>query len=309
MSAGERLAALCELGYTAKQASFIEIAAPYGYFLRRHVNTFLQRECGAIAEAFIRRATEKGHAAAHRCGARTVLYHLCGRAIYAALGDEENRNRRRHALATVKRRVMALDFVLGLRETYVPGFAAEKRELLQRSSKERLDIQAVQRLVTDRLPVFEAADTVGVVYVDEGATTLSGFNTFLETHENLFTVLDRVHVVYVTSTGHRLSRAERTFTRFLESLRRRQADSERLLAHFQDRHLFETGRFSGFDQSRLDQFRRERAEFSANVYNRRYAEWVEAGCGGTTAAGASGALTFSTTLLNYDYSFLGSWER
>src|SRR5262249_52289921 len=152
---------------TLREAGFILLVAAFGYFLRRQFNAFTGKECGAIGEAFIRRAIANGHVAPHRLGTRTILYHLCGRPVYAALGNAEDRNRREHAVITVKRRVMALDFML---DSARQATTADKQvELFRKYASAEIDEQAMNRLGSERWPVYETTEGLGIAYVDEGA--------------------------------------------------------------------------------------------------------------------------------------------
>ena len=56
----------------------------------------------------------------------TKLYHLCSRPFYAAIGEEDNRNRRERPPFAIKNRVMGLDFVLGHSENHYLATEREK---------------------------------------------------------------------------------------------------------------------------------------------------------------------------------------
>jgi hypothetical protein len=102
------------LGYTERESAFVAIASVHsGYFLRRQFNTFIGRECGALGQQFIDRSLRLGHVKVMTGWGNRVLYHFCARAVYAQLGETDNRNRRTHGADTIRRRLMILDYVIG----------------------------------------------------------------------------------------------------------------------------------------------------------------------------------------------------
>src|SRR5689334_1466191 len=109
----ERIQALERLGYSEREAAFLCIAALHGgYFLRRQYAQFLGKSVGGTAAALIEKVLTKGHARGTTFAAGTHIYHLCARPFYAAIGQEDNRNRRLREPATIKNKLMGLDFVL-----------------------------------------------------------------------------------------------------------------------------------------------------------------------------------------------------
>src|SRR5689334_23975110 len=87
--------ALERFGYTSRQAAFLALVARHGgYFLRRQYVAFTGQSHGLATVRFLRRLVERRHA-------RTLstldgaVFHLSARPLYAALGEEHNRNRRR----------------------------------------------------------------------------------------------------------------------------------------------------------------------------------------------------------------------
>jgi hypothetical protein len=110
----ERVAAVAALGFTARQARFLTLVALHScYCRRRQYGTFAGLGYGKNVRGFLdglvdrqlaRRVTfrpDRGH-----------VYHLFARSIYAALQQEDNRNRRYASPALIARKLMVLDFVL-----------------------------------------------------------------------------------------------------------------------------------------------------------------------------------------------------
>jgi hypothetical protein len=110
----DRAASVAALGFTARQARFLTLVALHsGYCLRRQYSAFGALSSGKNVRNFLdglvdrqvaRRVTfraDRGH-----------VYHLFARSIYAALQQEDNRNRRYASPALIARKLMLLDFVL-----------------------------------------------------------------------------------------------------------------------------------------------------------------------------------------------------
>src|SRR4051794_3363080 len=92
----ERIAALQRFGYSTREAEFLILAGLHGgYFLRRQYGAFLGKPLGGTAAAFIDKAIATGHITVGTYANNTQVYHLGARPFYAALGQEDNRNRRR----------------------------------------------------------------------------------------------------------------------------------------------------------------------------------------------------------------------
>src|SRR5258707_11863470 len=109
----EREKALQRFGYTEREAHFLCMAALHGgYFLRRQYDGFLGRPDGGNATQLVEKALAKGHAKSFAYRHKVNIYHLCARAFYSALGQEDNRNRRLRQPFTIINKLMALDFVL-----------------------------------------------------------------------------------------------------------------------------------------------------------------------------------------------------
>jgi hypothetical protein len=110
----ERAAPLEALGFTAREAAFLAIVVLHsGYCLPRQYGAFAGLKHGKTVVAFMDGLVERKLAdrivfRADRGG----IYHVFGRRLYAALQQEDNRNRRHASPPVMARKLMALDFVL-----------------------------------------------------------------------------------------------------------------------------------------------------------------------------------------------------
>jgi hypothetical protein len=299
-------------GYTEREAVFLGLAAFLsGYFLRRHFNAFIGKECGALAQRFISRSIRLGHIRAIPALGNRVFYHVCSHSLYAALGDPENRNRREHRPETIRRRLMALDFcllnsgarcllterekldhfvTLGVDEEYLPVATPGSK---------------AKRYFADKQPVCISADCgIQFAFVDEGLRTLSQWALFLKAHRELLRRVEKAEVVYGGCDSERFRAAENLFRRMIAG----QTDSgttdvSRLKRYFLSRKLFEEKRFESFNQSRLDELREDRRVFAGASVQDQYSRWLADGDPALTGL-KSPVPEFRTQLLPYLYDWL-----
>ena len=104
---------ISHLGYSEREATFLYTVGAYsGYFLRRQFNAFVQRERGAIATHFLRKAKRFGHVREIQCEPGRSLYQLYSRPLYRVLGGSDSQNRRAKSTREIRRRLILLDYVL-----------------------------------------------------------------------------------------------------------------------------------------------------------------------------------------------------
>jgi hypothetical protein len=100
-------------GYNEREAAFLCRAALHGgYFLRRQCAGFMGIETGGTVNALAEKLLEQNHARTLTALNNTKIYHLASRPFYTSIGEPDNRNRREHAPAAIKTRLMGLDFAL-----------------------------------------------------------------------------------------------------------------------------------------------------------------------------------------------------
>src|SRR5687767_612949 len=127
----ERGHVLERFGYTARQAQFLGLVAGHGgYFLRRQYVAFTGRPHGLAAVRFLAHTVARGHVCVLPYGRRGHVFHLSARPLYAALGEEHNRNRRKVEWDAVIRKLMTIDFVLAQPEAAFWATEKEKSALL-----------------------------------------------------------------------------------------------------------------------------------------------------------------------------------
>ena len=108
-----RCQALEMLGYTPRQAQFLVLVALHGgYFLRRQYVTFTGTPHGQATVRFLAQCVAREHVRMLPYGRHGHVFHLYARPLYAAIGEEDNRNRRPAEWDAVIRKLMTVDFVL-----------------------------------------------------------------------------------------------------------------------------------------------------------------------------------------------------
>ena len=267
----------------------------------------------------------------------TKIYHLRSRPFYTSIGEPDNRNRREHAPAAIKTRLMGLDFALANPEHQYLATEREKlnyftdtlgiplSDLPWKRYLSRKSRSTTTRYFVDKYPIFlkesgevERVATVSFCFVDPGSTTLSSFETYLEQYASLWRHLTAFEVVYVADIQRLQAAAERKFKAFLGRSENRPYSSEapigkRLIEHFEARFLYEQGDLSSFSREKLIRLRKETAEFSAPKYQELYQHWkaganppANPSSAPSSPSPGSSSPKFSAYLVGHDYSFFGS---
>src|SRR5258708_10589013 len=190
--------ALTSFGYTVSEAGFLYIVAMHsGYFTARQFLAFVDAKRGYRTHSLAQKLITQGHATMREYRRNGCVYHLYSRKLYAQLGDENLRNRRRHRLEAIRTRLLALDFILGNQVYQYLETEAEKLAYFcdqLHIEKACLPVKLYMggpgsrptlRYFVDKFPLFMSSPSPGfspVVsfsYVDTGLEKLTGFVTHL----------------------------------------------------------------------------------------------------------------------------------
>lgn len=299
---------LLGLGYTEREAAFLRLAAlQSGYFVRRQFNEFNGRECGAVCQRFISRSLDRGHIKPLDALGGRVVYHVCSSQIFARLGDPDNRNRRDHQNDTVRRRLMALDYVLQRREEDWLLTEHEKFEFLSKAQTAGTAAEILaggaKRMFGDNQPI-SGGRYPKFGFIDDGLRTLSSWELFLRDHRLLLQNLDQAEVVFASADLGRVQGAENLFRRLVAGeVARGRIDSARLARFFEARKLFEAKRYEHFDKGRLDELREDKRVFAGQQFELLFQRWQEQG---DSALGAlqSSRVRFCSQALPNKYEWL-----
>ena len=308
MTLAEQTNALELFGYTAREASFLVTAALHsGYFVMRQ----LTPHRGKVAERFERKMVSYQHASVSRCGSNTHLFHLRAKSLYRALGQENNRHRRGHSPFHVRAKVMGLDYVL-----QHPGFRflpTEEEKLTffcneRNLSKSLLPTKTyagkgseTDRFFVDKYPIRVDPETgnVSFCFIDDGAFSCLGFDTWLGQYALLARQMSGVEIVYVSGNPTTFEAARKQFEKQFSTVTSG-ATSADLLAYFELRKDFDGAGFRGRSQAVLDTMKRLRRTFSDTRFDGEYTSWLS----GSQPVQSGPKITFSTYYLNHSYRFL-----
>ena len=200
-------------GYTEREAAFLYLAALHsGYFLRRQYLRFIERGRGALAAQFLRRAFALGHIQSIACGQARFIYHLRAAAIYDVVGLAASQHRRLKGDASIKSRLMVLDFVLDhLDEPMLDTRESKCRYFTSLVGIEENRLPAVHgALFGDDFPVL-LGEPLRFTFVDEGTLSSSAFERFLSRYRAVFDALPGFTLLYVTDSIQNADRARATF--------------------------------------------------------------------------------------------------
>ena len=292
----ERIDSLQELGYTKREAAFLSLAALHsGYFLRRQYQAFAGYR-GQVEERFLGRAESLGHIRSAVYSNRTEVYHVFARALYRAIGEEDNRHRRPRPNFSIKAKLMTLDFVLahqGLQflaterdklDYFCGQFSIDRTMLPGKTYSSGPSSAQTRRYFIEKYPVFlskadaPARAVVSFCYVDEGVLSSSGFTGFLTRYSRLFVALARFRLVYVAAEHRPFRRAGHAFDRFAEALRNPEAATPggQMGEYFDLRHLLETRQYGHLNKAKLDRLRDLSQRFQHPATESRFQDWSKA---------------------------------
>ena len=293
MTFDQRVEIIARLGFTPRQARFLTLVALHsGYCLRRQYATSAGVECGKNVTEFLERLVARD--VARRITFRRDrghIYHLFARSIYAALEQDDNRNRRYASPALIARKLMLLDFVLTQpdRDWYVTE--TEKVDLfaghlgVPMHALPHRTYEAVRRLAgptvrycVQKLPIFLTRNPTRVHFVCL-VTDPSGrdIGLFIREHYPLLTQL-AAHTLVVVRPAHvandhdcraaceRAMRAMITAPRAL--------DDATLHWFFDARRRIEQGELRTLSIADIDRYRACRTR-AGGTLDALYVQWME----------------------------------
>ena len=206
------------LGYSEREAAFLYTVAVYsGYFLRRQFNLFVQRERGAIATQFLRKARRRGHVREIQCEPGRSLYQLHAKSLYRIVSQEDSQNRRAKGTREIRRRLIVLDYVLAHlgKEEFLDSKLSRRTFFARLGMKPEVLASAAE--FGDLMPVTVRRTanrpTVCFTFIDEGHRSTAKFERFLRTHDRLLCSLLDFAVIYVATTPRNFEHAQRLFER------------------------------------------------------------------------------------------------
>ena len=325
MTFDDRVAALEFLGLTPRQTRFVATVALHsGYCLRRQYSAFSGLAYGKNTRDFLD-ALVAGDVAVRESYElnRGHVYHLRAKAIYEAIGQEENRNRRCTSPALVARKLLLLDFVISRPD--VEWHATEQDKVALFRNRYRIpeaqlphriypssgrDVAPTRRYFIHKQPICVAGDppVVHFVYaVQEGSG--QAFKQFLWDHAGLLPRLPAWAVVAICPVRRPgLAACAAIFEKFLSgALRPATAGrAEDLRWYFAMRRAVEQRDRSALSVSKIGRFHQARRQFAGSVFDALYAAWLADGDAvleGTQEQGVLPVRTDAGRLITHELPF------
>jgi hypothetical protein len=223
------LANLRAFGYIKVEARFLYIAATHsGYFTVGQFLSFAKASYGKGSARFVEKLFALGHASVQRYRRNGRLYHLDCRQIYAAIGKDYLRRRRKHELRFIRTRLLALDFILAHAEENYFETAADKRRYFVEGCK--VDPQLFSRTggnkhaitFADGFPLCIAYTApaydpvVNFTYIDPGHRSIDPYIAHLRRYRPLFRQLRSLQFFYVATKRGRHQEAGELFSMLVQ---------------------------------------------------------------------------------------------
>jgi hypothetical protein len=207
-----QLAKLRTFGYTEVEARFLHIAATHsGYFTVRQFLSFAQARYGKRNARFVEKLLTLGHASVQRYRHNGRVYHLDCRQIYAAIGKDYLRGRRKHELRYIRTRLLGLDFILTHPEENYFETAEAKRRYFVEGCKVDPKLFATAGGNTHAItfadgfplciayPAPEYDPVATLTYIDPGHRSVDPYIAHLRRYRPLFRQLPRLQFFYVAT--------------------------------------------------------------------------------------------------------------
>ena len=151
----ERAKVLVPLGFTERQARFLATAVVHsGVFVGRQYAAFAGITHGQKVHDFLEKLLVRRFVTPIELGStgRTRIFHVHHKPLYAAIGEPDNRNRRRVTIDRAIERLMVLDGVLADRSLTWLGSEREKRRHFKQRLGDSLRDDEYPRLVFGKRP-------------------------------------------------------------------------------------------------------------------------------------------------------------
>lgn len=288
MSNTDRVPRVMALGFTERQARFlVTVMLHGGVCIQRQYCTSAQLVHGDKTRTFFRDLVARRYATAYPCGRRGArLYHVHSRALYAAIGEPDDRNRRRGSVSRAIESLIVLDAVLGAPSVRWLATAQEKVTYFTQTTRLRPDdlpqlvfqngSSRTVRHFPDKLPIgiHPDRDTHEFVYVVNRHVPVD-FRPYLYRHARLLSALP-AWIIRLFVPPH-LHEAAVPFQRACEEeLGTRLAPStvEELRWYFQTRRALSKNLQQDVDRERIGRARRA---FGAPRYRVLYRHWLTHG--------------------------------
>ena len=332
MTMEQRIRSVANFGYTEAEARFLCLVALHGgYFVRRQFLYSAGCELGKRAQDFIDKLTARKHARREVYREDRHLFRLHYKPIYAAIGEEDNRNRREHQPATIRLRLMGLDFVLEHPEHQFLATQQDKLRYFFETRKIKAELlpsraysvndSFIVRHFVDGFPMFQSTgdpSAISFTYADDGQLTTAAFRSYLGQYHRLFQAVGPMGLVFLTRSPDRFERAQKVLDRFRDRLAqgaKPSIDIDRLLAHFPHRLLAERRETRQLNKAQMDQLGMDLDTFDAPEFRRLFELWKHDGGDAVRTELTLDRdlqqplnINFTACILEHDYDLFGTLQ-
>ncbi len=156
------------------------------------------------------------------------------------------------------------------------------------------------RYFVDKYPIRidPATGQVAFCFVDDGAFSELGFDTWLAQYDSLIRAVEGSEVVFVSVNLSRFESARKTLERHF-STAKSGSDPAELLAYFELRKDIDAVGLRGRTQAAMDIWKRLRKTYAGADFETQYAAWLA----GAAIVAPGPAMAVSTYHLNHSYAF------
>jgi hypothetical protein len=286
-----QIEALTAFGYTVSEARFLYIVAMHsGYFTARQFLVFVDAKRGYRTHSLAQKLITQGHATMREYRRNGCIYHLYSRKLYAQLGHENLRNRRRHRLEAIRTRLLALDFILvNQGHEYLETEAEKVAYFCDQLHIEKACLPVklymggptstpALRYFVDKFPLFMSSPRPGfspVVtfsYVDPALEALTGFVTHLGQYQTLFRELADFRFFYVSGTRAHFDKATELFNSAVKTPL--ESDIARdLIRYFRARSIWNSPEFRTLGKTELLFFNEAKRRFAGDHFEILFKSW------------------------------------
>ena len=287
----EQLATLRAFGYTEVEARFLYLVATHsGYFVPRQYLGFCGAYWGYRTDHFVEKLERRGHAYWREYQGAGGVYHLFSKPLYAQIGKENLRNRRRHSVEFIKTRILLLDFIIAspqhdyleTEQAKVAFFCEQlglpKRSLPAKEYHSSSRTEPTLRFFVDKYPLFlDASDASSPVvtfsYVDPGHAGIAGFANHINTYTPLLRCLPCFRFLYIANSATNFQRAEERFSALVQSPLGADISTE-VLRYFRLRKAWEMKRYGLFSNDEIGWLNEATRRFHGERFDTLYVAWL-----------------------------------
>jgi hypothetical protein len=283
------LAALEALGYSEAEARFLYIVATHsGYFVARQFLAFADAHGGKRTTLFWNKLQTTRHARTECFPKSGTIYHLFSRCLYRWIDRDNIRNRRKHEIDHIQRRIAMLDFVLLNQGHQYLETEPEKVRFFSNQLKvphpffpskiyhSQKTSQPTVRYFADKFPMFVASDVsspvVTFTYLPGQEVHHAGFVRHLKAYLPLFRQLSEFRFLYLARSGSHFANAKELFDSLVTIPLGSDASAD-LVRYFQIRKAWDLRRYASLSEADLIFRNQAKTRFSGQRFEQLYGAW------------------------------------